>query len=108
MLISLGEMTVYAPVSGGYIHFASRWTDDALGFALGWQVWFSGMISLPTEVISASILISYWDENFATPSHQAAYIAVICVLICLINFCEYAKSLMGSLGLAPIADLTSF
>jgi amino acid transporter len=56
-VISLGEMTVFAPISGGYIHFvrpppqvavadgqAERWLNPAFGFALGWQQVFSGVV----------------------------------------------------------------
>ncbi|KAJ7708075.1 amino acid permease-domain-containing protein [Mycena rosella] len=35
MLIFLGEMMCYMPISSGYIHFAERFLDPALGFALG-------------------------------------------------------------------------
>lgn len=35
-LCSLGEMTCYAPISGSFPHFAARWVDPALGFAVGW------------------------------------------------------------------------
>ncbi|ORY25322.1 amino acid permease/ SLC12A domain-containing protein [Naematelia encephala] len=85
MLVSLGEMAVYAPISGGYIHFAERWLNPAAGFALGYQVVFSGIISLPTEIISASILISFWDPAFPI-SHQAAYITALMIVCALVNY----------------------
>lgn len=34
-LCAIGEMTSHAPVSGTFPHFAARWVDPALGFALG-------------------------------------------------------------------------
>ena len=34
-LCSLGEMTAFAPISGSFPHYAARWADPALGFALG-------------------------------------------------------------------------
>ncbi|EGO01248.1 hypothetical protein SERLA73DRAFT_72202 [Serpula lacrymans var. lacrymans S7.3] len=33
-LTSVGELTAYAPVSGTLIHYAARWFDPALGFAM--------------------------------------------------------------------------
>ena len=69
-VMSLGEMAVFAPISGGYIHFAERWLNPAAGFALGWQVLFTNVVSLPTEIISASILISFWDTGKSSPPHR--------------------------------------
>lgn len=40
-LCSLGEMTSLAPISGSFPHFASRWVDPALGFAVGWNYFFT-------------------------------------------------------------------
>ncbi|RSH90207.1 hypothetical protein EHS25_001541 [Saitozyma podzolica] len=85
MLMGLGEMAVYAPISGGYIHFAERWLNPCFGFALGWQQVFSGIISLPTEIISASILISFWDTNF-TVARQGGYITVLLILAASVNY----------------------
>lgn len=59
----LGEMAVYAPISGGYIHFIERWYNPAVGFAIGWQVCFQYCLFLPSEIIAANILVSYWDTG---------------------------------------------
>ncbi len=64
---------------------AERWLSPEAGFALGWQVVFSGIISLPTEIISASIVISFWDPEFPI-SHQAAYITVLLLGCAAINY----------------------
>ncbi|ORY21043.1 general amino acid permease 1 [Naematelia encephala] len=85
MLMSLGEMAVYAPISGGYIHYAERWLHPSVGFALGWQAVLSHSISLPNEIISGSILIEYWDAN-KTTAHTAAYLTVLMILCAGINF----------------------
>ncbi|KAI0688067.1 amino acid permease-domain-containing protein [Cytidiella melzeri] len=81
-LCAIGEMTSHAPISGTFPHFAARWVDPALGFVLGWNYWYSNAISTPVEITAATILISFWDSDL---KHQAAYTAVICVLISLIN-----------------------
>lgn len=36
MMIALGEMTTLYPVNGAFVHYASRFVDPSLGFALGW------------------------------------------------------------------------
>jgi yeast amino acid transporter len=44
--------TLY-PVSGSFTHYAGRWVDPALGFAMGWNYWYSYAITLPTEITAA-------------------------------------------------------
>jgi amino acid transporter len=63
LVICVGEMAVYAPVSGGYIHFIERWWNPSVGFAVGIQVCFQYCLFLPSEIIAANILISYWDKG---------------------------------------------
>ncbi|KAF8892161.1 general amino acid permease 1 [Infundibulicybe gibba] len=81
-LCSVAEMTTHAPISGTFPHYAARWVDPALGFAVGWNYFYTNAISVPVEVTAATILLSFWDPEH---KHQAIYTAVICVLVCLIN-----------------------
>ncbi|KAI9316206.1 amino acid permease/ SLC12A domain-containing protein [Dichotomocladium elegans] len=37
----LGEMATFLPVSGSFNHYATRFIEPSLGFALGWNYWFS-------------------------------------------------------------------
>nr|XP_018265092.1 uncharacterized protein I303_03275 [Kwoniella dejecticola CBS 10117]OBR87250.1 hypothetical protein I303_03275 [Kwoniella dejecticola CBS 10117] len=84
MLVCVGEMAVYAPISGGYIHYIERWLNPSVGFAVGWQVCFQYCLFLPSEIIAASILISYWDTS--NNAHQAAYMIALMVGAAAINF----------------------
>ncbi|KAL7420884.1 hypothetical protein Q5752_004838 [Cryptotrichosporon argae] len=82
MMVALGEMATLYPVSGGFTHYASRFVDPSLGFALGFNYWYSYAITIPTELVAAAIVISYWD---AASTHTAAYIAALLVLVWAIN-----------------------
>ncbi|KAJ7628771.1 amino acid permease/ SLC12A domain-containing protein [Roridomyces roridus] len=82
MMYSLGEMMVYDPSAGGFIEFSSRYIDPAMGFAQGWQFWFQVVISAPTEIVAASIVIEFWDQN---ANHKAIYITVMLLAIFLVN-----------------------
>ena len=44
-------------------HYATRWLDPAIGFALGYNYWYTYAIMVPTEITAASIVISYWDAT---------------------------------------------
>ncbi|TFY63642.1 hypothetical protein EVG20_g6228 [Dentipellis fragilis] len=43
---------------------------------------FSPSITVPVEITSATILITFWDPD---TGHTAGYIAVLCFLVCLAN-----------------------
>ena len=98
MMVALGEMTTLFPVSGSFVgvfhssqklttqigmqtHYATRWLDPALGFALGYNYWYSYAITLPTEITAAAIVISYWDDK----TNPGVYITVFLVVIVFIN-----------------------
>jgi amino acid transporter len=59
MMVALGEMATLFPVSGGFTHYATRFVDPALGFALGVNYWYSYAITVPTGMSSAI----RWDES---------------------------------------------
>ncbi|PPR02279.1 hypothetical protein CVT26_011698 [Gymnopilus dilepis] len=81
-LCAVGEMSTWAPISGTFPHFAARWVDPALGFATGWNYFYTNAISTPVEVTAAVILLTFWDHD---SSHIPIYTAIVCVLVCLIN-----------------------
>ncbi|KAG9014332.1 hypothetical protein FRB94_012738 [Tulasnella sp. JGI-2019a] len=75
-------MTCFAPISGTFPHFASRWVDPAFGFAVGWNYFYTQAITVPVEITAAAILITFWDDS---SSRQPLYIALILVFMCMIN-----------------------
>ncbi|POY72479.1 hypothetical protein BMF94_4305 [Rhodotorula taiwanensis] len=82
MMIALGEMTTLYPVSGAFTHYTARFVDPALGFALGWNYWYSYAITLPTEITAAALVISYWRDDI----NVAVWITIFLVVICSFNF----------------------
>ncbi|KAI0035884.1 general amino acid permease 1 [Vararia minispora EC-137] len=81
-LCSVGEMASLAPISGAFVHYAARWVDPALGFALGWMYFYGQAITIPVEITASQILITYWDTSEA---HAIGYTVVICIAVCLSN-----------------------
>ncbi|XP_006461751.1 hypothetical protein AGABI2DRAFT_205624 [Agaricus bisporus var. bisporus H97] len=81
-LCSISELTTWAPISGTFPHFATRWVDPALGFAVGWNYFYTNAITIPTEISAATVLLTFWDRD---TNHAAIYTAVMCVCICAIN-----------------------
>ncbi|GAA5892923.1 hypothetical protein JCM6882_006895 [Rhodosporidiobolus microsporus] len=82
MMIALGELTTLYPVSGAFVHYTSRFVDPAVGFALGWNYWYSYAITLPTEITAAALVIQFWRDDI----NVAVWITVFYVVICGFNF----------------------
>ncbi|KAJ7122736.1 amino acid permease/ SLC12A domain-containing protein [Mycena epipterygia] len=83
VMISLGEMVAYLPIPGGHIKLAERFVDPAFSFTMGWNYWYNWTIVLPAELSAASVLINFWN----TSVNNAAWIAIIMVVVIGINMC---------------------
>ena len=57
---SLGEMTAYRPVSGGFCQYASDYVSESFGFAMGYNYWFNWAITIAVELLAAAIVMQYW------------------------------------------------
>ncbi|KAL4952384.1 amino acid permease-domain-containing protein [Aspergillus filifer] len=52
--LSIGEMTSYKPINGGYIRQIMEYVDKGAAFAVGMNLWFSWTMTVPAEIIGAS------------------------------------------------------
>ncbi|KAI8070565.1 amino acid permease/ SLC12A domain-containing protein [Gilbertella persicaria] len=75
VMMSLGEMAAYIPVSGSFAHFAKRFVDPSLGFMLGWIYWVNWSVGVAVELTGIAMIMEYWVQN--VPS-------VIWSIICLV------------------------
>lgn len=79
-LCSIGEMTSMAPVAGSFPYYASRWVDEALGFSVGWNYFFTNAVTIPAEISGARLLLTLWKVQ-----HLEAYTVLILGVILLVN-----------------------
>ncbi|EMT71451.1 Putative proline-specific permease put4 [Fusarium odoratissimum] len=91
MMMSLGEMATWLPLPGALPQFCARYVDGALGFAVGWNVWYSAAITLCAELSAASLIIGYWKG--AEGVNVAVWITIILVVVVLLNI--FAVSIYG-------------
>ncbi|KAM0745998.1 putative amino acid transporter [Meredithblackwellia eburnea MCA 4105] len=84
MMIALGEMTTLYPVSGSFTHYASRFVDPALGFALGWNYYYSWATTIAAEISAASLVIDYWPGG--ADINPAAWVTLFFGVIVAFNF----------------------
>lgn len=78
---SMGEMSVYNPVSGAFSTYAYSYWGDFPGFFSGWNYWFCYVAVSMAEVSVVGIYINYWFPN--VPLWVSGL--VFFVLITLIN-----------------------
>ncbi|KAL6307122.1 amino acid permease-domain-containing protein [Sparassis latifolia] len=57
VVISLGEMAAFIPVSGTFAVFGTRFISPALGFTLGWNYW------LQCELTAAAVILQFWTAR---------------------------------------------
>jgi amino acid permease len=91
VIICLGEMTAYIPSSGAFSHYGSRFVDDAFGFALGINYFLQWAFSIPSELVSAAIIIQYWLPNVQSWI-WAIIIIIPMFIIQLINVKTYGET----------------
>ncbi|KAK4983855.1 amino acid transporter [Elasticomyces elasticus] len=84
VMCALGEMAAWIPEPGGFVPYATRYVDPALGFALGYTYWFKYLITTPNQLTAAALVIQYWVP--ANKVNPGVFIAVFLVSIIAINY----------------------
>ncbi|HWO97176.1 MAG TPA: amino acid permease [Bacillus sp. (in: firmicutes)] len=82
IMTSLGELASFMPVSGAFSTYATRFIDPALGFALGWNYWFTWAMTLAAELSAATMVMKFWFPN----SSSFLWSSLFLVLIFLLNY----------------------
>jgi len=80
MINSLGEMSVYLPISGSFSTYSSKYVNPAFGFAIGWNYWFSWAIVTGIEIVVAAILMSYWFPTVPMVIWSILFCAILLVI----------------------------
>ncbi|KAG0936984.1 hypothetical protein G6F57_007685 [Rhizopus arrhizus] len=72
----VGEMATFMPVSGSFNHYATRFVEPSLGFALGWNYWFSS-VTIAAELSAAATIIKFWGHIMPDPAWSTIFLVVI-------------------------------
>lgn len=99
MMMAPGEMAAWLPVPGAIPQFCARYVDDALGFAVGWNTWFTAVITLCAEISAACTVIQFWSG--AEDINVAVWIVVLIVALLALNI--IAVSVYGEFEFACAA-----
>ncbi|KAL3452697.1 amino acid permease-domain-containing protein [Aspergillus insuetus] len=87
--LSIGEMTCYKPISGGYIRQGMEYVDKAAAFAMGMNLWFSWTMTVPAEIIACINVLHYWEAPRNFP--MAAYIIIFAIISAVLNLFAVKK-----------------
>ena len=66
VMTSLGEMATYLPTSGSFTDYGARFVDPAFGFALGWNYWLNGTITIAVDLTTAGLITQFWLPHIPT------------------------------------------
>ncbi|CAO3664782.1 hypothetical protein G6F70_006018 [Rhizopus microsporus] len=80
VMMSLGEMAAYVPVSGSFSHYAKRFVDPSLGFMLGWIYWVNWSVGVAVELTGVAMIMEYWVKSI--PSVVWSIICLV-ILVCI-------------------------
>lgn len=81
-VMAVGELAIVFPVSGGFTTFATRFIDESFGFANNFNYMMLWLVSLPLEIVAASITVNYWGTD---PKYRDGFVALFWVCIVIIN-----------------------
>lgn len=60
LMAGLGEMAAFMPTSGSFYVYAARFFDPSLGYALGWNYWYSCAIYIASEISASALMMHFW------------------------------------------------
>lgn len=60
LMTGLGEMAAFMPTTGSFYVYASRFFDPSLGYALGWNYWYSCAIYIASEISASALMMHFW------------------------------------------------
>lgn len=80
LMQAVGEMCSYLPIKGSFLHYAARWLDPAMGFAVTIIYLYTSLMFICVEVVAFASVIGFWTD--ALP---AIFITVGLVTILFFN-----------------------
>ncbi|KAI5451857.1 amino acid transporter [Naganishia albida] len=83
VMTALGEMATWLPDKRGFPGYATRFVDDALGFATGWNYLAKYLLISPNQIIASVVVITYWDPDRTV--NVAVWCSIIIAVILAIN-----------------------
>ncbi|ODA83876.1 hypothetical protein RJ55_02392 [Drechmeria coniospora] len=78
---ALGEVAALLPVTGAFVRHAEFFVDPAWGFAIGWNLVYGNLLSIPSEITAICVLFQFW-----TDINPTVFIVIFILLTALLGF----------------------
>ena len=85
MMQSLGEMATQLPIPGSFEAYAESFVDPSLGFAVGWNYWFSWAITLAAELVAGALIVQFWFPHSNSTLWAMGFFTVLLALESLVG-----------------------
>lgn len=80
LMMAVGEMCSFLPIKGSFLHYAARWLDPAMGFAVTLIYLYTCLMFLCFEVVAFASVVGFW-----TTISPAVFISIGLVTILFFN-----------------------
>lgn len=77
VMVCLGELAVYMPVTGSFQTYASKFISPSAGFSLGWMYFIGSATTAGVEFTAAGILMQRWFPDISVWVWCAAFILLL-------------------------------
>ncbi|PHH64783.1 hypothetical protein CDD81_4045 [Ophiocordyceps australis] len=82
IMVSLGEMCSFMPITGCFTTYATRLLSPSAGFSMGWTYFASWALTFGLEITAAGLVIEYWLPHISI----GLWIGVFWVALVAANF----------------------
>ncbi|KAK0671641.1 putative amino acid permease [Cercophora samala] len=65
---ALGEVAALMPVTGSFVRHSEVLVDPAMGFAIGWNLVYGNLLSIPSEIVAVCVLVKFWTGDALNPA----------------------------------------
>ncbi|MCS0673568.1 amino acid permease [Cytobacillus firmus] len=80
VMVCLGELAVYMPVTGSFQTYASKFISPSAGFSLGWMYFIGSATTAGVEFTAAGILMKRWFPDISVWVWCAIFVLLLFVL----------------------------
>lgn len=102
-------MATWLPLPGAIPQFAARYVDPAMGFAVGWNQWYSNALTQCSEISAAATLIAFWAPDISpAPWITIIIVFIVCLNIFAVKIYGEAEFLFASIKIITIFGLLIF
>ncbi|WP_212031146.1 amino acid permease [Cytobacillus depressus] len=77
VMVCLGELAVYMPVTGSFQTYASKFVSPSAGFALGWMYFIGSATTAGVEFTAAGIVMQRWFPDVSIWIWCALFIVLL-------------------------------